>query len=221
MRFVLAAAILIVGSSAAFAQQSSRDALAALGIKIVEPMSPKELARTRSRIAAELARTGAAAHFQDVSDGYSSNGRHRPSGLTCPLGKRDQSVLEATANSATCQTASDGSVYRQSVVRAAAGATIESVALSAQANAQREPGYRPFSGMSVTGKPKAGSGATEHRTLRYFSLARGRERAVRLQVGIVRGWILTDRRETSKSAQPNTMAELLSETTFGMSMKQN
>ncbi len=221
MRFVIAVAILIICPSAAFAQQSSQDALARLGIKVVEPMSAKELARTRSRVVAELTRTGATSLFEDISNENVGQARHRPSGLVCPLGKRGQFVLEVSAHSASCETANDGAVYRKNVMRAPTGASLEAVALTAQANAQREPGYRPFSGLSVTGKPRAGSGRAEHHTLRYFSRASGRERAVRVQVGIVRGWVLTDRRETSKDAQPNNMAEILSEATFGVSMKRN
>jgi hypothetical protein len=75
--------------------------------------------------------------------------------------------------------------------------------------------------LSVTGTPKAGSGLAEHRTLRYFSRTGSRERAVRVQVGIVRGWVLTDRRETNKDAVPNSMADLISEATFGINMKPN
>jgi len=221
MRFVIAVAILTICPSAAFAQQSSKDALARLGIKIVEPMSAKELARTRSRVVGVLTRAGATSHFEDISNENGGQARHRPSGLVCPLGKRGQSVLEASAHSASCETASNGAVYRKNVERASTGASLDVVAVNAQANAQREPGYRPFPGLSVTGRPKAGSGKAEHRTLRYFSRASGRERAVRVQVGIVRGWVLTDRRETSKDAQPNNMAELLSEATFGVSMKQD
>lgn len=68
MRFSVAATILLVVPSAAFSQQSQRDSLARLGIKVVEPMSAREVARTKSRVAAELVRAGAPPVFQDISD---------------------------------------------------------------------------------------------------------------------------------------------------------
>ncbi len=218
MRFLIAA-ILIVSPAPAVAQTSSRDALAQLGIEIVEPMSAKEVAKTRSRVTAELTRAGATSFFDDISNANGGQARHRASGLVCPMGRKGQFVVEASAHSATCQTSNDGAVYRKNVVRAAAGASLEAAASTVRASAQAEPGFRPFTGMSVTAKPRPGSGAVEHRTLRYFSRASGRERSIRVQVGIVRGWILTDRRETSKDAQPNSMADVLSEVTFGSSMK--
>lgn len=132
------------------------------------------------------------------------------------MGKKGQRILVATPNSASCETINDGAVYRKTVERAPPGASLEWAAASAQSLAGREPGYRPAPGLSVTG-----SGAVEHRTLRYFSRASGRERAVRVQVGLVRGWVLTERRETRQDAQPNSMADILSEATFGTSMKQN
>ena len=221
MRFVIAVAILTICSSPALAQQSSKDALARFGIKIVEPMSAKEVARTRSRVAKELARAGATSFFEDISNQNGGQVRHTPSGLICPLGKKGQSVLDASEQSATCETEANGTVYRKNVVQAPTGTVLEAVALTALANAEREPGYRPFSGLSVTGRPRAGSGLAEHRTLRYFSRAGSRERAVRVQVGIVRGWVLTDRRETNKDAGPNSMADLIDEAMFGASMKQN
>jgi hypothetical protein len=71
----------------------------------------------------------------------------------------------------------------------------------------------------VVGKPGEGSDAVEHRTLQFSSKASGRERNVRQQIGIVRGWLLNERRESSKNAQPNMMADILSEATFGLSMR--
>lgn len=221
MRFVIAGALLAFCATDAFAQQSSKDALALLGIKIVEPMSAKEVARMKSRVLGELTRAGATSLFVDISNENGGQARHRPSGLVCPLGKKGQIVLEASAHSASCETSSNGAVYRANVELAPPGTSLDTVAAIAQANARREPGYRPFPGLSVTGRPKAGSGKAEHRTFRYFSRPSGRERAVRVQVGIVRGWVLTDRHETSKDAQSNTVAELLSEASFGVNMKQN
>jgi hypothetical protein len=46
-------------------------------------------------------------------------------------------------------------------------------------------------------------------------------RSVCLQVGVVRGWLLTERRDSPKIAQPNMMADLLSEATFKLNMKTN
>lgn len=221
MRFSIAAAILLVCPSAVLAQQAQRDTLSRLGITIVEPMPAKELARTKSRVAAELARAGAATVIQDISNEHGGRAVHRPSGLICPLGKKGQRILVATPHSASCETIHDGAVYRKTVERAPTGASLEWAAASAQSAAEREPGYRPSTGLVVSGRPKAGSGAPGHRTLRYVSRASGRERAVRVQVGLVRGWVLTERAETRKDAQPNGMADILSEATFGVSMKQN
>ena len=219
MRIMIAAAALLTGSTAAFAQQSAQDVLAGLGIKVVQPMSSAELVRTRSRVAAELSRAGAASLFQDISNEHGGRARHRPSGLICPLGKKSQRVLAATPHSASCETITDGAVHRVSVERASPGASLEAIAASAVATARREPGFEPFSGLSITGRPGPGTGAVEHRTIRYASRASGRKRAVRVQVGLVGGWVLTERRETKDRAHPGDMAEILSEATFGLSMK--
>jgi hypothetical protein len=219
MRPLLIAAALVAVSCPAGAQQSSKDALARLGIKIVEPMSAKELARTKERIAAELARAGAASFFEDISDANGGRARHRPSGLVCPLGKKGQQILAASADGASCETRGEGAVYRIMVQRANAGATTESAAAAALAGAQRQPGYAPGGGLAVIARPKPGEGP-EHRTLNYVSRVNGRERAYRVQVGLVRGWILTEQRETKAGAQPNLMSDLLGEATFGLSMKQ-
>lgn len=220
MRSSLVLALLLVAPSPALAGQQSQDPLALLGIKVAKPMSTREMARTKARVADELARAGAAALFDDISDEYSGKARHRPSGLICPLGKKGQRVLAATDHWAACETSNDGAVYRTTVQRAPGDATLQSIVLSAQESARREPGYRPSSGLSVTGQPKPGSGLPEHHTLRYVSRTGGSERAVRAQVGLVRGWILTERRETRNEAQPNSFADILSEATFGLSMKE-
>ena len=144
-----------------------------------------------------------------------------PSGLVCPLGKKDQRILVANPHSAACETVNDGTVYRKSVERAPSGATLEWAAVYAQSNAEREPGYKPSTGLTVTARPKAGSGGVEHRTIRYLSRLSGRERAVRVQVGLVRDWVLLERTETRKDAQPNSIADILNEATFGKSMKQD
>ena len=219
MRFPILASILLLCPSAALSRQSQADALASLGIKVVEPMSADELARTKARVAAELARAGATPAFQDISSDHGGRAVHLPSGLICPLGKKGQRLLLATPHSASCETINDGTVYRQTVERALPGASLDWAAAFARSNAEREPGYKPSTGLSITARPRPGSGAAEHRTLRYDSRASGRERSVRLQVGFVRGWVLTERTETRKGAQPNSLADILSEATFGLSMK--
>ena len=219
MRFLMAAAMLSFAPSATFAQQSPQDTLARLGIKVAQPMSAKEVTRTKSRVAAELARAGATSLFEDITDEYSGKARHRPSGLICPLGKNGQRVLQASPETATCETSNNGAVYRTTVVRAPAGAALEPVAAAALAAASREPGYRPATGLSLTADADPASGRPEHRTFRYFSGVGGRERAVRVQVGLVRDWVLTKRRETKHDAPPNSMSDVLEEATFGTSMK--
>lgn len=219
MRFVMAAAVLSFAPSATFAQQSPQDALARLGITVVQPMSAKEVARMSCRVAAELARAGATSFFENVTDEHGGKARHRPSGLICPLGKKGQRVLQASPDSAACETTNKGAVYRTTVVRAPAGAALESVAASALAAARTEPGYTPATGLSVSADADPESGRPEHRTFRYFSRAGGRERAVRMQVGLVRGWVLTKRRDTKRDAPPNPFSDVLEEATFGTSMK--
>ena len=219
MRFFVAAAMLSFVPSASFAQQSSQDVLARLGIKVVQPMSAKEMTRTRSRVAAELARAGATSLFEDITDEHGGKARHRPSGLICPLGKKGQRVLQASPDSASCETSNNGAVYRTNVVRAPAGAALQSVAASTLAAAASEPGYKPATGLSMTADADPESGRPEHRTYRFFSRVGGRERAVRMQVGLVRGWVLTNRRETKHDAPPNSISDVLEEATFGRSMK--
>jgi hypothetical protein len=221
MRFSIVAAIMLACPSIALSQQSQREALARLGITLVEPMSADQVVRTKMRVGAELARARATSVFHDISNGYGGQAIHRPSGLVCPLGQKRQRILVATTDSASCETVNDGIVYRKSVERAPLGATVEWAAAYAQSSAEREPGYKPATGLTVTARPKAGSSAVEHRTLRYVSRGSGRERAVRVQVGLVRGWMLTERKETRKDAQANSMADILSEVTFGTGMKQN
>lgn len=221
MQKLLIAAGLLLFAPGAEAQRRSDDGLSALGIKMVGPMSPRELAATKTRVAAELARSGTAAFFEDVSDENSGKARHRPSGLTCPLGKKGQRVLSATADSATCETRGDGAVYKTKVERAPAGASLDSVAAAVLSEAQREPGYARAGGLMIEARAKPGSNTPEYRTLQYLSRVDGRERLSRVQIGIVRGWILTERRETKKNAQPSMMADLLSAATFGLSMRED
>jgi hypothetical protein len=222
MRSALITVGLLMISSSADAQQSSKDALARLGIKIVEPMSAKEMAATKSRVASELARSGTAALFDDISDATGGRVRHRASGLVCPLGKKGQRVLAASSDAVACETSNGSAVYKTNVARAPAGATLESVAAAALAEAQRERGYTPYGGLSVIARHKEGSGRPDHRTFRYLSRVGGPQRVSQVQIGLVRDWILVERRETSKTTaqQPFTMSDLLSEATFGLSMRQ-
>lgn len=214
---VVAGFLMIPGAS--FAQQSSKDTLAGLGIKMIEPMTAKELAATKKRVDAELAHSGTAAWFDNISDVNGGKVRHRASGLVCPLGKKGQRVVAASVDQASCETIDGSTVYETEVRKAPEGATLETVAAKALADAQSEPGYAAFSGMSVSGHPRPGSGLPDHRTLRFTSRIDGHERVSRLQTGIVRGWILTQRRETPKTdAQSMGMSEVLSEATFGVNM---
>lgn len=220
MQSLIFAAGLTLACSAS-AQTSSNKALALLGIEVVEPMSAGELVRVKSRVASELNRSGSTAFFEDISDATGGKARHRPSGLVCPLGLKGQRILLASTGSASCETTKDSTVFRTRVELAPEGATVQWAAGAAQASAQREPGFKPYQGLSVEGRPKAGSNRPEHRTLHYSSRASGRERSVRVQVGLVRGWVLTERRESREKAQPSSMAELISEATFGLQMGPN
>jgi hypothetical protein len=198
------------------AQQSAKDVLASFGIKMVEPMTAKELAATKARVDAELVKSGAAAFFDNVSDANGGKARHRPSGLVCPLGKKGQRVLAAAMNQASCETKDGSKVYKTRVEKASEDATLELVAAKALADAQREPGYSASEGVSVTGQPRPGSGLPDHQTLRFLSRIDGRERISRLQVGVVHGWVLTERREApNTNAQPSGMDDVLGEATFG------
>lgn len=219
MRSLALPVIAIALSTPVLAAPPEADVLKSLGLTIVQPMSTEQLARTRQAVAAEIARAGAGALFVDESDANSGRARHVPSGLVCPLGKKGQRILAATADAASCETSAAGNVFRTSVQRTPAGATLDWAGRYAQATVTREPGYKASSGLVVLGTPKPGSDAAEHRTFVFSSKASGRDRNVRLQTGLVRGWLLTERQESPRSAQPNMMADLLSEATFGSSMK--
>ncbi len=220
MRALLIAAAFFTTPYPANAHQSATDALARFGIKVVEPMSAKELERTKARVAENLARAGATPFFDDVSDVNGGRVRHRASGLVCPLGKKGQRIVAASADGASCETRGGGAVHKTIVERAPADATLDSVAAAALADAQRQPGYAPTRGLSITARPKPGADRPEHRTLQYLSRVDGRERVSRVQVGLVRGWTLIEQRETKTGEQPAMMSDLLREATFGMGMRQ-
>lgn len=206
-------------SSSATARPPEADALKSLGITIVQPMSAEQLAATKLAVAAEIARADARSVFVDASDANGGRARHVSSGLVCPLGKRGQRILTATADAASCESSEGDKLFRSSVERAPPGATLEWAAHYAQAVVSKEPGYKASGGLIITGKPREGSDAVEHRTLQFLSKASGRVRNIRQQIGLVRGWLLTERQESSKNAQPNMMADMLSEATFGLAMK--
>lgn len=216
---LFATAVVILACSSSVAAQQPANPLAALGIKIVEPMTAAELAAIKAQIAAELASSQMTPFFEDISTPNGGQVRHRQSGLKCPFGKNGQRV-QATAQSAVCETIDDGATFRTTVVLAPANTTLASATASAQAAAEREPGYKPFRGPVVTAHPKPGSGQPDHNTIRFFSKAGGQKHAVRLQVGLVRGWLLTSRKETKDFGQTTGMAELLQEATFGVGMEQ-
>lgn len=216
--WVIVAGVLMI-PGAAGAQQSPKDVLASFGIKMVEPMTAKELAATKVRVDAELAKSGTAALFDNVSDANGGKARHRASGLVCPLGKKGQRVVAASMHQASCETKDGSTVYETEVEKAPEGATLETVAAKALADAQKEPGYAASGGVSVTGHPRPGSGLPDHQTLRFQSRINGHERVSRLQIGVVRGWILTERRETpNTNAQPSGIGDVLGEATFGTNM---
>jgi hypothetical protein len=125
------------------AGDAQKHALARMGITIVEPMSAEQVAATKARVQAEIERSGAGAWFEDRTDANGGKARHRPSGLICPLGGKGQRIVAASADAATCETTNGNDVYRIDVVRAPAGATLESVVAAEQAAVQREPGYAP------------------------------------------------------------------------------
>ena len=216
--WVIAASVLLV-SPAASARQSSKDILASFGIKIVEPMTAKELTAAKARVDAELEKSGTAALFENVSDANGGKARHRASGLVCPLGKKGQRVLAASMAEASCETKDGSTIYQTRVEKAPEGATLETAVEEALTASQKEPGYVASGGVAVTGHPRPGSGRPDHQTLRFLSQISGQERLSRLQIGVVRGWVLTERRITSnKNAKPSTMADVLSEATFGTGM---
>jgi hypothetical protein len=215
----LAAAALAL-SGPAVAAQADKDALAKMGITIVEPMSAEQVAATRERVRAEIERSSAGAWFEDATDTSGGKARHRPSGLHCALGGKGQRIVAASAEAATCETANGNALYRIDVVRAPPGATLASVVAAARASVEREPGYAPQTGPTIVAHPKPGSGLPDHETLRFSSKVVGDERMSRVQVGLVRGWILTNRRITPKAkAAPFSMGEMMSEATFGIEMK--
>ena len=216
--WVIVAGVLLI-PAAAGAQQSPKDVLASFGIKIVEPMTAKELAATKARVDAELAKSGTAALFDNISDTNGGKARHRASGLVCPLGKKGQRVLAASMDQASCETKDGSTVYKTEVEKAPEAATLETVAAKALADAQKEPGYTASGGVLITGHPRPGSGLPDHQTFRFLSRIDGHERVSRLQIGIVRSWILTERRETpTTNAQPSGMGDILGEATFGTNM---
>ena len=143
---------------------------------MVEPMTAKELAVTKMRVDAELAKSGTAALFDNVSDANSGKARHLASGLVCPLGKKGQRVLAASVDQASCETKDGSTVYETKVERAPEGATLETVAAKALADAQKEPGYAASGGVSVNGHPRPGSGLPDHQTLRFLSRIDGHVR---------------------------------------------
>lgn len=209
-----------LGAVSAVTVQQPSDALSKLGFKIAQPMSDKDRAALRARIDASLAKSGDVAFFDDVTDAYSGKVRHRGSGLVCPLGKKGQRIVSASVEAAECETRQSNAIYRTSVTRALAGSTLTSIEAAAQTAAEHEPHYAAMGGAHVEARPDLGSGRPEHRTLRFVSKVDGHDRASRVQVGLVRGWVLTERHEYAGTAVPPMgMADLLEETMFGSSIK--
>lgn len=216
--WIIAAGVALI-PLAASAQQSPKDVLANFGIKIVEPMTAKQVTATKARVDAELAKSRTAGLFDNVSDANGGKARHRASGLVCPLGKKGQRVLAASTDKVLCETKDGSTVYETKVEKAPEGTTLETVVANALADSQKEPGYVASGGVMVTGHPRPGSGMPEHRTMRFLSRIDGRERVSRLQIGIVRGWILIERRVTpNTNVSPSIMGDVLSEATFGTGM---
>lgn len=201
------------------AQRPSKDVLAGLGLTMVEPMSPEQTAETKSEVDAALAEAGVSSWFENMTDRNAGQAKHLPSGLVCLLGRKGQRVISASANGAACMTRNGDTSHFTTVVRAPAGTTLDTAAATALAEAQKESSYAPFRGITVTGRPKPGSGLPEHRTIRFSSRVDGRKRASIEQVGVVRGWILTERNVGPiTKAQPPSMAGILAEATFGSNM---
>jgi hypothetical protein len=207
-------------ATACAAQQVPNSGIPGLSFTVVEPMTPRQVAETKARVAGELAKSGAGPWFEDATDQTSSRARHKPSGLLCPLGKKGQRIVSASADFATCETRNGDSRYVTTVTRAPAGTTLASLAAEARGAAQREPGFSPYQGPAIVGHPGSEAGLPDHETIRFLSRLEGRERLVRVQIGIVRGWILTERRVSGKDSQnPIGMMEILAEATFGHKMK--
>lgn len=205
--------------AAAPAQQSPEEGLAAMGITIAKPMPAEEAARVKARIAAELAKPGMREAFADASDAYNGKLRHKASGLVCLFGSEGQSV-SPEGEGALCRTTGEHGWSETRVVRAERGAKLDALAAAAAAQAQGEPGFRPMRGPQTVAMPKKGSGLPEHRTLRWISKADGSEHAIRLQLGVIRGWVLTERSVGPVPAAAKfDMGELLAETMFGHNMK--
>src|SRR5687768_8414896 len=117
MRIHVLAAAALADATSLSAQPRQEDLLKSMGITIVEPMSPDQLARTRQAVTREIARAGASGLFEDASDANGGRARHLASGLACPLGKKGQRILYATATAAACETTGNGSQYRTAVER--------------------------------------------------------------------------------------------------------
>ena len=194
--------------------------LAELGLKVVQPMAPEEVARTRARVDAEIARSGAPAGvLENVTDANGGRVRHAASRLTCALGATGQSVRSSGADQVACQYLNGGTLHRLSAVRAPAGATLVTVADAALAEARREPGFAFTAGSHAEGHPQPGSGLPDHRTLVFQSRVDGRERWSRLLVGLVDGWVLTERSLAPSPPQAFDFSVLISEATFGSQMR--
>lgn len=216
-------AMLISSSAAAQPGTPPADPLAAFGIKMLQPKTTAQVAEIRARIVEELARTGATTAFEDVTDASGGRVRHRASGLVCPLGAKGDSVQAPSADEAVCRSRDEGAAYEMRVARVRDGATLAFVYDAALTAARRETGFAPYRGISIEGRSKPGSGKPDHRTIRYFSRVDGRPQLTRLQVGLVDGWLLTDRKTGAPPRDTSTsdMSELLSEAMFGANMRRD
>jgi hypothetical protein len=221
MRGLTIGLLALLGCGIANAQPApGGDPLAAFGFHIVKPMTPEETAALRSVVDSVLAKAGPPGTFENVTDANGGAGRHIASGLTCALGKPGQSMLLEAPNAVSCHfTGSDG-VTDIRIVPAPPRATLDSVAADALRKARKEPRFAPYTGLSVSSHPTPGSGLPDHRTIRFTSLVDGVDRFSRLQIGIINGWLFTDRATGRNPPEKQTgMSEMNSEMMFGWNMK--
>ncbi len=196
------------------------DPLAALGITVAKPLAPAEAARVRAEVDRELARTGAAAEFDNVSDAYAGRVRHRRSGLTCALGTPGAVVSAQADGSARCAGKGAAGPFETTIAPAPAGATLDQVAAAVLERARREPGFRPYSGINVVAQPKPGTDGVEHRTLRFHARQGFGSVFVTERVGLFGPWLLIERSVGAppKPGEPD-MKDLMGEIMFGAALK--
>ncbi len=220
MVLIISLSLLVATSIPAQARAAGDDdPLAAFGLHVVKPMTSDQISATRARVDAELLRDRAFEIFKDTTNPNGGLVADKVSGLTCPLGLAGQSVRVIDDNSVICRSHEGDSSFETSVTRAPDSSTLQMIFEGAVQRARQEPNYAPFQGISMEGHPKSGSDLPDHRTIRYTSRVDDRIQFTRLQVGLVRGWLLAESKvgPLPKGSQPD-MGEFLSEANFGSNL---